>query len=79
MPELATELKHLAKAERDIADGERHVTAQMLMVERLRDTGHDTREAQRLLLNLRQSLDAWWDHRDAILRVIARLERAPAR
>ncbi len=79
MQDSATEFEHLAKAERDIADGERRVTAQMLVVERLRGAGHDARESERLLLNLQQTLGAWRDHREVILRAIARLERATQR
>ena len=79
MPDLQTEQEHLFKAERDIVQGERRITAQALLVERLRRGGHDTREAERLLLNLRQTLDAWRDHREAILREIGRLEREPPR
>lgn len=75
MPDLMTEREHLLQADRDIADGERRITAQTLLVERLRTAGHDTREAERLLLNLRQTLETWRDHRDAILHEIARLER----
>lgn len=74
MADLATELKHLAKAESDIAAGERRVSAQALLVERLRDGGHETGEAEALLLTLRQTLAAWRGHRDEILRTVARLE-----
>lgn len=76
MQDVLAEFDHLAKAERDVADGERRVTAQMLLVERLRGAGQDAHEAERLLLNLGQTLQAWRDHRELILREIARLERA---
>lgn len=73
---LETERRHLAEADRDIAAGERCVTTQALLVERLRGAGHDTGEAERLLLTLRQTLEAWWGHRELILDEISRLERA---
>ena len=79
MADLQTEREHLLKADRHIVEGERRITAQALRVERLRGGGHDTDESERLLLNLRQTLEAWWDHREAILREIARLEHAGTR
>lgn len=79
MPGLQTERQHLLEADRHIVAGERRVTAQALRVERLREGGHDTGRAERLLLNLRQTLEAWWEHREAILREIARLEHAGTR
>ena len=45
----------------------------------LQDAGHDTRAAEQLLLNLRRTLEAWRDHREAILREISRLECASPR
>jgi len=75
---LADERENLAKAERDISAGERRVAAQEVLVERLRRDGHSVREAEGLLLTLRQTLTAWMGHRDEILRQIARLERDAA-
>jgi len=77
MSDLETERGHLAKADSDLADGERRITAQMLLIEQLRADGRDTVEAERLLLTLRQTLDAWWGHRDLIVQAITRLEHAP--
>lgn len=79
MPDLATEQQHLVKADRDIAGGERRVTAQQLLIERLRREGHKTADAEKLLETLEQTLDAWRVHRAEILRQIARLEQAPPR
>lgn len=73
---LEMERGHLAKADRDIVDGERRITAQQLLIEQLRVDEHDTSEAERLLLTLRQTLEAWQSHRDLILQAIARLEQA---
>lgn len=75
MAELATEREHLAKADRDIAAGERRIADHMLLIERLRDAGHETAGAEDLLVTLRQSLAVWRDHRVEILRRIEHLER----
>ena len=68
MPDPALERKHLAKAERDIADGERRITRQMLLIEKMRQEGHDTNEADRLLLTLEDTLAEWRAHRGGNLR-----------
>ncbi len=78
MANLTIEREHLAKADQDIAEGERRITAQALLIERLREYKHEARDAEALLLTLRQTLEAWKAHRDEILRVIARLERTPS-
>ena len=78
MTGLAVEREHLVKADDDIAHGERRITGQMLLVERLREIGCETGGAEELLATPRQTLAAWRDHRDEILRRIAHLER-PAR
>ena len=74
MLDLATEREHLAKAERDIAEGEERISRQAQLIERLREGGHSLSEAQALLATLTQTLQTWRDHRDEILRTIARLE-----
>ena len=77
MPDLATEREHLVKADLDIAEGERRVIAQQLLLERLQRAGHETGNAETLLATLRQTLDAWKAHRNEILRAIAHLEPPP--
>ncbi|MBB3021536.1 hypothetical protein FHR70_004637 [Microvirga lupini] len=72
MPDPALERVHLAKAERDIAEGEERITRQMLLIERMNQEGHDTAEAERLLLTLREVLAEWQAHREEILRVLER-------
>jgi hypothetical protein len=72
MPDPALEREHLAKAERDIAEGERRITRQMLLIERMGREGHDTAEAEKLLLTLRETLAEWQAHREEILRELAR-------
>lgn len=70
MSDLATERGHLAKAERDIAEGEDRIREQAGLVERLRETGRDVVAAKVLLANLRETL-AGKDHRDETLRTSA--------
>ena len=79
MPALEAERRHLAKADCDLADGERRITDQLLLIEQLRTDGHDTTEAENLLLALRQTLEGWWEHLTLIVQAIARLERVPPR
>ena len=74
MADLSTERENLAKAESDIAEGERRITAQAVLIERLRRDNHETAEAEKLLLSLQQTLDLWNAHRDEILYQIGRLE-----
>ena len=62
----------LAKADQDIADGERRITAQMVLLDQLRVDGHDTREAEHLLTAMQELLTQFYRHRDEIL---GRLER----
>jgi hypothetical protein len=77
LAELAEKREHLAKADCDIAAGERRVGAQIRRVTRLHRNGSDTNEAELLLANLKGTLEAWRVRRDEILREIARLERHP--
>ncbi len=79
MSDLAMERAHLVKAESDIGEGERRVAAQILLIERLRQDGHATGEAERLLVTFEQTLKTWKEHREAILEGIARLEKPGAR
>ena len=74
MTDLETEREHLAKANRDLVEGERRVSAQMLLIERMRVGERDTSDAELLLLMLQQSLQAWQNHRELILQAITRLE-----
>jgi hypothetical protein len=72
MPDPAIEREHLSKAERHIAEGEERITRQMLLIDRLRREGHNVSEAERLLLTLRETLVTWQEHREEILRALAR-------
>ena len=67
MSDPAIEREHLSRAERHIVEGEERITMQMLLVERMRSEGQDAKEAERLLLTLRETLVAWQWHRTQIL------------
>ena len=41
--------EHLAQAERQVAQGERYIVGQMAIIFKLREDGHDTTKAVRLL------------------------------
>jgi hypothetical protein len=75
MSNLPLEREHLAKANRDIAEGEQRILAQIQLLEQLRRKGHETDQAELLLLNLQQTLAVWQAHREQICRTIARLEQ----
>jgi hypothetical protein len=57
----------LAKIDRDIADGERHVAEQIVLIRWMRDECLDTSLAEKLLCNLEQILEHWHAHRQLIL------------
>jgi hypothetical protein len=62
----------LAKADRDIAEGERRVAEQIILIEQMRKDGHDTTLAKELLRNLEQTLEQWYAHRQLILDALGR-------
>lgn len=75
MLDLATEMRHLAKADRDIVEGERRVAQQSELIEHMRrGSAHDLTEAERLLEILKDTLQAWREHRSIIVRTIADME-----
>lgn len=74
MLSIAEERSHLAKAEQDVAEGERRLAAQTDLAERLKRLGHDSEQAESLLLTFMETLQAWRAHRDEIRRSLARLE-----
>ena len=75
MSNLGLEREHLITANRNITDGERRISAQALLTERLRSAGHETTDAELLLQTLQETLETWRRHRDLIVQEIARLER----
>lgn len=73
MLSIAEERSHLAKAEQDVAEGERRIAEQTDLVERLKRQGHETDRAEKLLVTLIETLQAWYAHRDEIRRTLAQL------
>lgn len=67
----------LEKADRDISEGEARIEEQERRLARLRADGHDTKEAEAILAELRQTLEVWRGHRQTIVQVLetARRER----
>jgi len=74
MLDIETERQNLATAERHVAEGEERIRRQVELIERLRADAHGVFEAESLLVTLQQTLQSWRDHRDEIVRTIARLE-----
>ena len=74
MSDLRKERDDLARADQQIADGERRLSDQVLLIERMIKHGHDTTEAKRLLQNYEETLKQWHCHRQLIIHEIARLE-----
>jgi len=75
MTQLSKEEFDLDKAERDIVAAEHRIGEQALRVESLRQDGHDTKRAERLLESMRKMASLFHEHRELILRHIARLKR----
>jgi hypothetical protein len=57
----------LARIDRDIAEGKRHVAEQIGLIKWMREECLDTTLAQNLLCNLEQILGRWHAHRQLIL------------
>jgi hypothetical protein len=74
MPDLQQEQLDLDRADLHIAQGERRVAEQILLIERMGRKGHDTAEAEKLLRNFEQTLENWRDHRRLILDALERGE-----
>ena len=74
MLSLDQERAHLAKADLDIVEGQRRITAQELRIQGMRLNGRDTLRAEELLGTLHETLVQWRAHREEILRAIRRLE-----
>jgi aryl carrier-like protein len=75
MIDLATEKDTLVKADRDIAEGEERITRQVALIAQLREEGYSVSQAEMLLATFRHTLQAWQEHRVAIIHAIDRLER----
>jgi hypothetical protein len=71
--ELRREELLLLKSETDIDEGGKRLRDQLDRLTWLQDTGHDTRQAERLVLALRGSLTEWQRHHVLIEQRIAYL------
>jgi len=67
MPKTLNRCAVLAKIDRDIAEGERHVAEQIALIKWMTEECLDTSLAQSLLFNLEEILAHWHAHRELIL------------
>lgn len=67
------EVQHLHETDRHITLAERHIREQLLRVDRLHAAGHDIGEAERLLKTMRQTLEAYREHRRLIVEMIEQI------
>ena len=74
MPDIQREREDLAKADHHIMEGEKRITEQIIRIQRMKDAGQDTTQAEAMLWTFEKVLEAWKAHRQAILDIIARLE-----
>ena len=72
------ELNRLAQADRHIADAERNVSDQLLLIEKLRRDGHDIRIAEETLKRFEASLHTLREHRHLIVTTIEQIDKGLA-
>lgn len=68
------EVIRLAKADRHIADAKRALANHSLEVERMRFDGEDTEQAEKLLVQMRTSLQEAISQREIIVKTIADID-----
>jgi hypothetical protein len=73
--ELRAEKALLLKAEKDIEDGWRRLRNQKQLLSDLQAGGHDSRQAERLVQLLHETLIEWERHRVLIEERVSYLER----
>jgi hypothetical protein len=73
--QLRAEKVLLVKAETDIEDGWKRLRNQQDLLRELRAGGHDTKQAERLVGLLMQTLVEWERHRILIVERVAYLEK----
>lgn len=69
---MPDERAELAKADQDIADGDRRISEQIIRITEMREKGYETARAEELLETLKATLEAWVRHRELILDAIDR-------
>lgn len=72
--ELNSERDVLQRADRHLSEGEQRIARQTKLASRLREGGHDTIEAERLVAVFQETLREWREHRALIVQRIAVLE-----
>jgi hypothetical protein len=77
MLRLELERLTLVQADRDIEQGEARIERQRELIKHMLTDGRDIGEALVLLNLLRDTLTTWREHRDEIIKTIARLEALP--
>jgi hypothetical protein len=75
--ELRSEKALLLKAEGDIEQGWKRLRNQQELLLELQAAGHDTRQAERLILLLQSTLVEWERHRALIEQRVIYLQRDP--
>lgn len=73
--QLRAEKQLLIKADKDIEDGRIRLRNQQHLLDNLQAGGHDSKQAERLVLLLRQTLIEWERHRVLIEERISYLEK----
>lgn len=69
------EERHLAEAERDIANAREMIRFQQIRIERMRAQGTPTQESEEMLTTMLVSLALMQQHRDLILAKLGDLEQ----
>jgi len=67
-----TEEEHLRKADADIAQGEERIERQQQLIERLAAHGHNVATAKSILQTMYETLEVMKEHREIILKELAR-------
>ncbi len=73
--ELRRERAVLSRAAKDIEEGWKRIQTQVGLLSNLQVAGHDTKQAEHLLLLLRQTQQEWERHCELIKHRISYLER----
>jgi hypothetical protein len=74
MRNLDEERLHLAEADRHIAQGERNIAGVEALIERIRERGGNTEDAERSVEAMKEVLATFRDHREGIIRTIEAIE-----
>lgn len=70
----AAEVQRLNLADSHIVNAEKNITAQQIILEKLRVDGHDTHEAEHTLKEMQGLLSGFQEHRQLIVEMIAQID-----